>query len=54
MHASELESDLGKGLVFKGLYGVFLPDHDFYPAGMVMASADPAHYFELEVRYDLK
>jgi len=45
---------LGKGLVLRGLYGVFLPDDDFYPVGAVMASADPAHYLEVELRYDLK
>jgi hypothetical protein len=39
---------LGKGLILRGLYALFLPAHGHY------ASDVPAHYVELELRYDLR
>jgi hypothetical protein len=45
---------LGKGLNLKALYAVFVPDSDLYPLMAVAADEKPAHYFELELRYDLK
>jgi Alginate export len=37
---------LGKGLVMRGLYGLFLPNKD------VFGRNDTAHYLEVELRYD--
>jgi hypothetical protein len=47
---------LGKGLNLKGLYAIFVPNEDMYPQGMMagMLEEEPAHYLELELRYDLK
>jgi hypothetical protein len=45
---------LAKNLTLRALYALFVPDQDFYPAGAVAESADPAHYLEVELRYDLK
>lgn len=39
---------IGQGLKLRTLYALFLPDDDVYP------SNDPVHFFELELRYDLK
>jgi hypothetical protein len=49
---------IAKGLKARALYGVFLPGQSFYPGATAIASAkgkdaDPVHYFELELRYDL-
>jgi len=41
---------LGAGLNVRGLYGIFVPSEDTLVAG----SPDPAHYVEIELRYDLK
>lgn len=38
---------IGGGLKFRSMYALFLPDGDSYP------STDPAHYVEIELRYDL-
>lgn len=38
---------LGRGLIARGLYGVFIPDADTYSA-----VDDPAQYIEIELRYD--
>jgi hypothetical protein len=50
--ATEIDFNLGyaigPGLVLRGLYAVFVPDDDIYPADDVL------HYVELELRYDLK
>jgi hypothetical protein len=47
---------LGKGLNLKGLYAIFVPNADMYPQGMMaaMVEEEPAHYLEIELRYDLK
>lgn len=47
---------IGKGLVAKAMYAVFVPDAELYPQGPTAATADEelAHYLELELRYDLK
>jgi hypothetical protein len=45
---------LGKGLTLRALYALFVPDEDFYPVGAAAGPADPAHYLEVELRYDLK
>lgn len=49
---------LAKGLKARALYGVFIPDDDFYPTAAALASsmgksADPVHFLEVELRYDL-
>jgi hypothetical protein len=50
---------IAKGLKARALYGVFMPSSDFYPtAATTVASgrgkdADPVHYLEVELRYDL-
>jgi Alginate export len=41
-----LAHKLGKGLVVRGLYGLFLPNKDVY------GIKDVAHYLEAELRYD--
>ena len=45
---AQLIHTLGKGLKLRGLYAVFLPDEDIYGV------SDPAHFLEIELRYDLK
>ncbi len=40
---------LGTGLAARGLYGLFLPGEDVFGA-----DRDPAHFVEVELRYDLK
>jgi Alginate export len=49
---------IAKGLKARGLYGVFMPDSDFYPTATALASSmgknpDPVHFLEVELRYDL-
>jgi len=46
---------LAKGLKARALYAVFLPSDDFYPVGAQLGkvSADPVHFGEIELRYDL-
>ena len=48
---------LAKGLKVRGLYAVFMPDSDFYPVSTMAAplsgEADPIHFGEVELRYDL-
>jgi hypothetical protein len=39
---------IGKGLNLHGVYALFLPDSGQYP------STDPVHYFEVELRYEIK
>lgn len=38
---------IGHGLVFRGMYALFIPDASAYPSDV------PAHYLEVELRYDL-
>lgn len=48
---------LAKGLKMRGTYAVFMPNselyHDVLPSQAVSKSADPVHWAELELRYDL-
>ncbi|MEY4510853.1 MAG: Alginate export, partial [Pseudomonadota bacterium] len=48
---------LAKGLKLRGTYAVFVPNselyHDVLPSQAVSKSADPVHWAELELRYDL-
>lgn len=44
---------LAKGLKLRGLYAIFLPRESFYPAQQPSAAADPVHYAELELRFDM-
>lgn len=49
---------LAKGLKVRALYGVFLPNEHVYSDVLpnkpeLAKGVDPAHYFELELRYDL-
>jgi hypothetical protein len=57
-----LAYQLAKGLKARGLYGVFMPDATFYPgatpapalgANNAARGADPVHFLEVELRYDL-
>jgi hypothetical protein len=48
---------LAKGLKLRGTYGVFIPDNTIYrdtlPTTQGAKSADPVHWLEVELRYDL-
>jgi hypothetical protein len=44
---------LAKGLKVRGLYAVYLANSDFYPVAPATGEADPIHFGELELRYDL-
>jgi hypothetical protein len=53
-----LAYQLVKGLKARALYGLFLPGSDFYPTASAIPSAkgkdaDPVHFLEVELRYDL-
>lgn len=48
---------LAKGLKLRGTYGIFLPDTGIYqdtlPVPALAQGADPVHFAEVELRYDL-
>ncbi len=47
---------IGKGFSLRGLYGVFLPNEDFWTPKSPDkgAAGDPLHFFELQFGYELK
>ncbi len=49
--ATEIDTSLGyglgKGLILRGMYALFLPASEQYP------STDPVHFFEVELRYNI-
>lgn len=47
---------IGGGAAVRGLYGVFLPNEDYWTGGSVAASdaGDALHFFELQFGYDFK